>query len=76
MHLKLFQKLLDDYSIVPEDEKQLSAATEVIDPVKKRALKVAQYKKDSELKSKIAVCLTLLYPLPYLFHAFRAFEND
>lgn len=52
-----FKQLLESYTVVPEDEKKLYAqrSSTVTEPMKRRELKIAQFKKEKEIKTKISV---------------------
>ena len=54
-----FKLLLDNYALVPEDERKLYAqrSSTVSEPMKRRELKIAQFKKEKEIKTKISVCI-------------------
>jgi hypothetical protein len=60
-HYRAFVHQLEHYEIVPEDEKKLYAnkASAVVDPAKRREMKVNQYKKTKEIKDRIQARLDL-----------------
>lgn len=56
-YLKSFISLVENYEIIPEDERSLYSrkTTTVIDPAKRRDLKISQYKKEKDLRAGIEV---------------------
>lgn len=56
-YVKTFIYLLETYEIVPQDERDLYAkqASAIRDPAKKRELKISQYRKEKDLKTRIQV---------------------
>lgn len=56
-YLRSFISLVENYEIIPEDERSLysSKTTTVIDPAKRRDLKISQYKKEKDLRAGIEV---------------------
>ena len=79
VHLHAFINLLDAYDAIPVTEKKLfeKGATSVSDPGKRRELKIAQYKKEKELKTKIEVLfnysagIAILLTMTYSKYALR-----
>lgn len=57
-HLKKFLGYIENYEVVPEEELALheKRASTISDPAKRRELKIQQYKKEKELKTRIEVC--------------------
>lgn len=57
---RAFVSSLETYGIVPEAERDLQsqAAASVIDAQKRRELKIRQYQKEKEIKTRIQVCST------------------
>ncbi|KAG6880262.1 hypothetical protein C0992_001831 [Termitomyces sp. T32_za158] len=53
--LKTFLSCLDNYEIVPQDERRLydRRASAIADPAKRRELKIKQYQKEKDLKARI-----------------------
>ena len=49
--------MMDAYKVVPEAEKQIYSkrASSINDPAKRRELKIKQYQKEKELKTRIEV---------------------
>lgn len=62
--LRAFLTMLETYEIVPESEKTLHGkqATSTNDPAKRRELKLNQWKKEKELKTRIEVSSPLSDP--------------
>ncbi|KAH8117003.1 TAP42-like protein [Phellopilus nigrolimitatus] len=56
VHFKLFISLLDDYHVLPEEEKKIygQKSSGIADPAKRREVKIAQFKKEKEIKNKIS----------------------
>lgn len=50
---------LENYGIIPEQEKELyeRKPSSVMDPSRRRELKIKQYQKEKELRLTIEVCL-------------------
>ncbi|KAF9483789.1 serine/threonine protein phosphatase PP2A-associated protein [Pholiota conissans] len=61
-YLKSFLSLLEQYEIVPAEERTLydRKVAQVADPAKRRDLKINQYRKEKELVAKIQASSTLL----------------
>jgi len=55
--MRSFVELLDSYDIVPQEDKELFNPKSVnfANPQKRREVKVNQYKKEKELRSRIEV---------------------
>ncbi|KAL5529587.1 hypothetical protein ACEPAG_5572 [Sanghuangporus baumii] len=55
-HFRAFVSLLDIYNVVPEEEKKLygQKASAISDASKRRDVKIAQFKKEKEIKNKIS----------------------
>jgi hypothetical protein len=56
-YLRTFAETLDNYEIVPAAERELheKKTSDVRDPAKKRDLKIKQYQKEKELRTRIEV---------------------
>jgi len=54
----IFRNALHIYQVVPESLSSLYSKepTKVVDPAKRRELKIKQYKQEKEFRSKINVC--------------------
>ncbi|KAF9013998.1 TAP42-like protein [Cyathus striatus] len=54
-YMKDFVSLLETYEVVPEDERKLyfKSSTTIVDPGRRRELKINQYKKQKELRARI-----------------------
>lgn len=59
--MQSFISLLETYNIVPESERELYGkhVSGIRDPAKKRQLKIDQFKKEKELRTRIQVCMSL-----------------
>ena len=82
VQLRAFFQLLESYSIIPEDEKKLyeQKSSSITDPAKRREIKIAQYKKEKEIKNRISVCFQSAIrrqrPVYILIHTNSLFALD
>lgn len=51
---------LEDYGIIPDEDKKLyrMKSSNISDPAKRREVKIAQFKKEKEMKNRISVSVT------------------
>ena len=70
--MREFLSQLATYEIVPEKEKNILSqkASAVTDPTKPRELKIKQYQKEKELRTKVEVCA--LNPMNHNISLIRA----
>lgn len=63
--LHAFLSYLEDYEIVPEEERALykQKASMIADPAKKREVKIKQYQKEKLLRVRIEVRMIVDHPL-------------
>jgi hypothetical protein len=77
---------LEHYTVIPDDEKKLYSykSTVLVDPAKRREVKVKQYKKSKEIKDRIQVrVLSFTFPASTLsqvdverqYSHLRSFKN-
>lgn len=78
--MKEYLSYLGTYEIVPEADKVLydRKTSSIVDPARRRELKIKQYQKEKELRAKIEVCTCRIRPITLTFTRtlYRPSGND